>query len=66
LPAALAAVLLLAATVDQRPAGPPRLLAEVGARHTSDGYLGPFVAALPVTLALTPADHRCDAHHMIF
>jgi hypothetical protein len=37
---ALLAVLLLAATVDPRLAEPLRLLAEVGARDTTDGHVG--------------------------
>ena len=41
LPAALAAVLLLATTVDRGLAEPLRLLAEVGARDTTDGHISP-------------------------
>jgi hypothetical protein len=44
MPAALLSVLLLAATVDPRLAGPLRLLAEVGAHDMTDGHLRPNVA----------------------
>ena len=47
MPAALLVVLLLAATVDPRLAEPLRLLAEVGARDTTDGHVSPFFADLP-------------------
>jgi hypothetical protein len=55
MPATLLAPLLLAATVDPRPAEPLRLLAEVGARDTADGLLGPFFAGLPESLNLALA-----------
>jgi hypothetical protein len=41
MPATLLAILLLATSVDPRLAEPLRLLAEVGARDTTDGDLGP-------------------------
>jgi hypothetical protein len=65
MPAALAAALLLAATIDPRLDEPLRLLAEVGARDTTGGHLGLYVADVPESLNLMLTDHRCDAHHMI-
>ena len=65
MPAALAAVLLLAATVDPRLVEPLCLFAQVGARGTTDGHLAPYFAELPESLGLTLPDHRCNAHHMI-
>jgi hypothetical protein len=53
MPAALLAILLLAATVDARLAEPLRPLAEVGARDTADGHVGQFFADLPDSLGLT-------------
>ena len=53
MPAALVAVLLLAATVDPRLAEPLRLLAEVGARDTTDGHLSPLFVDVPESLNLT-------------
>jgi hypothetical protein len=53
LPAALLAVLLLAATVDPRLAEPLKLLAEVGARESIDDHSGQFYADLPELLDLT-------------
>jgi hypothetical protein len=55
MPAALLAVLPLAATVDPRLAEPLRLLAEIGARDTTDGHAGQFFADLPESLGLTLA-----------
>ena len=55
MPAAPLAFLLLAATVDLRLAEPLRRLAEVGARDTTDGHLGPFFADPPESLGLTLA-----------
>ena len=55
MPAALLAILLLAATVDPSLAEPLRLLAEVGARDTTDGHAGQFFADLPESLNLTLA-----------
>jgi hypothetical protein len=49
-PGPLFAVLRLAATVDPRLAEPLRLLAEVGARDTTDGHAGQLFADLPKTL----------------
>jgi hypothetical protein len=53
MPTALLAVLLLAATADARPVEPLRLLAEVGARDTTNGHLGPYFADLPESIQLT-------------
>lgn len=58
MPAALLAVLLLTATLDPRLEEPLRLLAEVGARDTTDGHLGQYFAALsePLSLMLAVAE----------
>jgi hypothetical protein len=55
MPAALLALVLLAATIDPHLAEPLRLLAEVGARDTTDGHIGSELAGLPESLGLTLA-----------
>jgi len=53
MPTACLAFLRLAPTVDGRLAEPLHLLAEVGARDTTDGHLSAFFADLPESLGLT-------------
>ena len=42
MPTTLLTLLLIASTVDPHLTEPLRLLAEVGARDTTDGHLGPY------------------------
>jgi hypothetical protein len=58
MPAAVLALLFVAITVDPRREEPLRLLAEVGARDTTDGHLGQYFAALsePLSLMLAVAE----------
>ena len=58
------ALSLIASAVELHRAEPLRLLAEVGARDTSAGHVGPHFADLLASLGPTLPHHRCDAHHM--